>query len=57
MHYCPECGEDCDCDGEDIWKYLDSLAASLCTHNCEVYWDNDDWDEEEGEELENGNDE
>ena len=38
MHECPECGQACDCDGEDIWN---DAAALDCIHECE-----DDYDEE-----------
>lgn len=40
MHECPECGQACDCDGEDLWhdRYDD------CEHNCEEF-DDDDFDD------------
>ena len=42
MHECPECGQACDCDGEDVWH---SFPYNLdCTHECELF-DEDDVDE------------
>ena len=38
MHECPECGQACDCDGEDIWN--DFFQA--CDHDCEPMEDEDD---------------
>ena len=32
MHECPDCGQACDCDGEDLWN---DAAARECTHGCE----------------------
>lgn len=48
MHECPECGQACDCDGEDTWV---GWPANLdCTHDCEDEWgddqDNNDWDDD-----------
>lgn len=41
MHECPECGQACDCDGEDTW--FDDLQTSLnCTHDCEEFDDDND---------------
>lgn len=37
MHECPECGQACDCDLEDIW--WDDFPN--CTHNCEPEEEND----------------
>lgn len=31
MHPCPECGEACDCDGEDHGQ----SAPDDCTHDCD----------------------
>lgn len=42
MHDCPECGEACDCDGEDTW--FDNYPG--CRHQCEPD-DDEDTDEEE----------
>jgi hypothetical protein len=49
MHECPDCGQVCDCDGEDIWN---DAAANECEHGCdEQEGDDDDWDDpEEGDE-------
>ena len=30
MHECPECGQACDCDGEDTWHDWDSDEAEEC---------------------------
>lgn len=39
MHECPECGQACDCDGEDTWI---SFPYNLgCTHECELFEDDD----------------
>ena len=43
MHECPECGQDCDCDGEDTWNDIGSLDWLNCTHDCEGYgYDDED---------------
>ena len=41
MHECPDCGQACDCDGEDIWN---DAAARDCRHYCEEEWDDGDWE-------------
>lgn len=43
MHECPDCGQACDCDGEDVWSDYGALS---CRHNCEDDWSDDDaeWD-------------
>lgn len=43
MHECPECGQACDCDGEDTW-FDDEQTALNCEHVCEDF-DNDVEDE------------
>ena len=49
MHECPECGQACDCDGEDTWN--SGLQIYLnCTHDCQEFdddSDNDDFDYED----------
>jgi len=40
MHECPECGQTCDCDGEDVWH--DNYAN--CGHSCEPEYDSDNFD-------------
>ena len=30
MHECPDCGQACDCDGEDTWFDWDSDEALNC---------------------------
>jgi len=55
MHECPECGQACDCDGEDTW--IGWPANIECSHDCEDEWrDESDFDEDyeypEGEEYE-----
>lgn len=32
MHECPDCGQACDCDGEDVWN---DYAGRTCRHDCE----------------------
>ncbi len=39
MHDCPECGQTCDCDGEDIWN---AYAALDCAHDCDEHDDGDE---------------
>ena len=39
MHECPECGQACDCDGEDTW--FDFPYNLDCTHDCEPDSDED----------------
>ena len=47
MHECPECGQACDCDGEDTWHEWDSPEAMECDCGC---WldeeESDEYDEE-----------
>ena len=48
MHECPECGELCDCDLED----MEQDAPEDCCHRCEYDLpddDEDDWEEEDDE--------
>jgi len=43
MHDCPECGQPCDCDNEDIWN---DAASEDCVHGCEedyTYSEEDDF--------------
>ncbi len=44
MRSCPDCGQACACDGEDVWN---SYAAAVCCHVCEEDHDDDDphWDD------------
>lgn len=30
MHECPECGQVCDCDGEDTWYGWDEIEDCNC---------------------------
>lgn len=39
MHECPDCGEQCDCDGADHQQ----PAPEDCKHTCEPPDDSDDW--------------
>lgn len=32
MHDCPDCGEACDCDGEDTWV---DINDECCDHSCD----------------------
>lgn len=43
MHECPECGQACDCDGEDTWN---SAASDDCICECDEDYDDYDgsWD-------------
>lgn len=41
MHSCPDCGQACDCDGEDVW--WDEYDA--CDHECEEYDIAEDFDD------------
>lgn len=52
MHECPECGQACDCDGEDTWiGYPYNLD---CTHDCEDEWreDYDNFDDDYDDDYE-----
>ncbi len=42
MHECPDCGEACDCDGEDLWW---DTPPDDCECGCyrEEEWDYDDY--------------
>lgn len=40
MHECPDCGQACDCDGEDTWYEFDEIEE--CSHVCDDECDNDD---------------
>lgn len=47
MHECPDCGEVCDCFGEDTWY---SWPYNMdCEHQCEAEreYDDDDFDGQE----------
>lgn len=46
MHDCPDCGQACDCDGEDLWHEFDSEEAMDCVHECEEFEDDDDFGED-----------
>jgi hypothetical protein len=41
MHECPECGQACDCDGEDTWNDIGSSDWMNCSHECEDLDDDD----------------
>lgn len=46
MHECPNCGQACDCIGDDTWDCLESLG---CTCDCKWLEDNmegDGWDDD-----------
>ena len=44
MHPCPECGEYCDCDGEDLHH---DVAPDDCAHECPPEDDDDlDYDDD-----------
>lgn len=43
MHDCPECGQACTCDGEDVWN---DAAGDDCVHECDPEdMDRDDYEE------------
>ena len=39
MHECQNCGQACDCDGEDTWHEWDSEEADECCCDC---WEEED---------------
>ena len=42
MHECPDCGQACDCDGDDLWR----SAPTHCLCECGDYIEPDDeWPE------------
>jgi hypothetical protein len=50
MHECPDCGQACDCDGEDIWWDNYDECEHYLDPDCrgEDYFDDyDDWDDYE----------
>ncbi len=53
MHDCPDCGQACDCDGEDTWFDWDSDAAMECECDCVVCEEFDEdsylYDDEDGD--------
>lgn len=47
MHECHECGQACDCDGEDLWSNRTPRYHShkrMCGEDCEGDDDDDDDD-------------
>lgn len=42
MHDCHDCGEPCDCDGDDVWN--DAFPSADCLCGCEPSDDRDDED-------------
>jgi len=54
MHECPNCGQACDCDGEDTW--FDDLNTYLsCSHDCEEqddFYPEDDFDPDRDDPIE-----
>lgn len=34
MHDCPDCGQACDCDGDDVWE-SGSVTDDGCQHICD----------------------
>ena len=40
MHECPDCGQACDCIGDDTWDFLESF---YCTHECDERDEDDFW--------------
>jgi hypothetical protein len=39
MHSCPDCGQACCCDMEDVWN---DAASDECEHECEERDEDDD---------------
>lgn len=38
MHSCPDCGQACDCDGEDVWMEDErGMPLEECGHECDAY--------------------
>lgn len=49
MHECPNCGQACDCIGDDTW---DDTEAEECQCECEWLEDNEDgWDDDNEDEY------
>lgn len=46
MHECPNCGQACDCDDEDLWHEFDEPEVEECCHECEEFDDEEDYDDE-----------
>jgi len=44
MHLCPDCEDDCDCDGEDLFH---DTAPADCSHDCDDPYD-EDLDDDDG---------
>ena len=48
MHDCPECGQACDCDGEDTWN-SGPWVYLHCQHDCDPeeddFFDDDEYEE------------
>ena len=48
MHECPDCGQACDCDGEDTtWFDYPAQEVLDCSHDCDDDDDYDDYDDED----------
>jgi hypothetical protein len=47
MHECPNCGQACDCDGEDTWYDFDSEEVYDCCCDCEFSDEESDEDYED----------
>ena len=58
MHECPDCGQACDCDGEDTWHEWDSEEAENCSCGCEGelddFEDDDFYDAGEDDTMKDG---
>jgi hypothetical protein len=46
MHECPECGQACDCDGEDTW--FENVTDCACTCWIDDMDEDEFWDDVEG---------
>ena len=56
MHSCPNCGQACDCIGDDLWNELEAAHCQCqCEFDDEDYWHKEgqrDWNGHESESSE-----
>jgi hypothetical protein len=45
MHECPECGQACDCDGDDLWQDAPAMCRCACD-DLDAADDDDDDDDD-----------
>lgn len=46
MHECPDCGQACDCDGEDVWTDYNRNCAHICKEDDDDFYDDDFFDDD-----------